>query len=289
MSAHQVSVGTAPSHTVKVTEGQWTNLYVIGQTTLKTVPPHATYKVYGLDGKNVAQGPLPARHGIWNDGPHGLGASLELDFEKKPGQFRLQIPLKPATNNYGDDGKGHQWVNFGIDVFLEGSGTHEGICVQVSNHAYATAISSKVTPAFETECKDNGDGTWTPGKQQDVIHNLGGCNEFGKECDGCMTQCNPQSRQATLEKRGTFLKPLNATEPVFMTTRLTGVNDVCPAGEDHCAQDAGEPNCCSRSQSCTGHYGWPAGYRPWGCKGSNPKVDCPEVGPWECCPGGYGC
>jgi len=204
MSAHQVSVGTAPSHLAKVTVGAWTNLYVIGETTLKEVPVSASYKVYGVDGKNVASGALPARHGIYNDGPKGLGASLELNFENKPNQFRLQVPLIVQADNF-DETTGTQWVNFGIDVFLEPSGTHEAICVQVANEAYATTISKRASPAFEMLCEDNGDGTFTPGAVPDVLHPLGGCNEFGKQCDGCMTTCNPQSRAATLVQRTSIL------------------------------------------------------------------------------------
>lgn len=202
MSAHQVSVATTPSHLGTVTVGHWVNLYVIGTTNIKNVSEIASYKVYGIDGKNAATGGLTARHGVWSDGPKGLGASLELNFEKKPGQFRLQIPLVVATNNFEETAAKQQYVNFGIDVFLQGKYAPEAMCVQIANSAYSKFESSK--EGFETNCKDNGDGTFTKAITPDVVRPLSGCNEIrgtGRQCGGCFTRCNPQSRSETLALR----------------------------------------------------------------------------------------
>jgi len=244
MSVHQVSVGLAPGHTTKVTVGKWTNLYVVGTTTMKTVPASATFKVYGVDGHNVAQGKFAARKGIYTDGPLGKGASLELGFENKPGQFRLQIPLLPTAGNFAAV-QGGQWVNFGIDVFLEPQNTMEGMCVQVANHMYAEYMAHNSSQAFEMECKDNGDGTFTRHTvQPDVLHPLGGCNEFGKECDGCLTQCNPRSRAATLATRIT-------TTPTALAsvTNATGAEFIpCTPVGGPC-MGYGQSNCCD-GESC---------------------------------------
>lgn len=195
MSVHQVSIGKLGQQ--KIEEGKWVNLYAIGMTTLKSVPEHATFKVYGIDGSNIAGGPLQARGGVWND--KTKGASLELNYDKKPGQFRLQIPVIVASKDF-DDYTGTQMVNFGIDVFLAAGQTHEGMCVQVGNPAYSKAVATKTDPAFEMICKDNGDGTFTPGTVPNVLHPLKGCNEFGKECDGCMVTCNPQRATALVDR-----------------------------------------------------------------------------------------
>jgi len=197
MSAHQVSVGK-PGHT-RMVVGNWVNLYVIGMTTITNVSEIASYKVYGISGGNVGSGELAARHGNYLDGPKGLGASLELNFLRKPGQFRLQIPHLLTAASF--DESGTQFVNFGIDIFLTGKYVEEGMCVQLANAAYAKHESAKLP--FEMECKDNGDGTFTKGVQPNALHKLGGCNEFHKECDGCMSTCNPQ-RSALLVDRNPF-------------------------------------------------------------------------------------
>jgi len=202
MSAHEVSVSTAPSHLGAVRAGAWSNLYIIGTTTITNVSQIASYKVYGIDGKNAATGLVAGRHGVWTDGPKGLGASLELNFENKPGQFRLQIPLIVAQNNFEETAAKEQFVNFGIDIFLQGRYAPEAMCVQIANSAYAKFESAK--ERFQTECKDNGDGSWSKGITPDVVHPLSGCNEIkgrAKQCGGCFSQCNPQSRSATLASR----------------------------------------------------------------------------------------
>jgi len=202
MSAHEVSVSTAPARLNTVMVGHWVNLYVIGTTTIQNVSEVASYKVYGIDGKNSAAGLLAGRHGLWTDGPKGLGASLELNFEKKPGQFRLQVPIIVSDNNFEETAAKEQYVNFGIDIFLQGKYVQEAMCVQIANSAYAKFESSK--EGFVTNCKDNGDGTFTKGDTPDVSSPLSGCNEGrgrSHQCGGCFTLCNPQSRSATLAAR----------------------------------------------------------------------------------------
>merc|ERR1711934_107739 len=201
MSAHQVSVGLAPSRLNVVAAGRWVNLYVIGTTNIKNVSQIASYKVYGIDGKNVATGTLAARHGMWYDGPKKLGASLELNYEKKPNHFRLQIPMIVAGSNF-EVVSGKQFVNFGMDIFLKGSAASQAMCVQIANKAYSNFESSKA--GFQMECKDNGDGSFTPGATPDIIHPLSGCNEIRgahHQCGGCLTYCNPQFRTVELAPR----------------------------------------------------------------------------------------
>ena len=143
-----------------------------------------------------------ARAGNYMDGPKGLGASIELNFEGKGNEFRLQIPFKPTTQNF-QMSAGVQWVNFGIDVFMN-SNTNEGMCVQMANKAYTTHLKSQSSQPFEMQCTDNGDGTFKPGVIPDPVHPLSGCNELkgkGRECGGCLAHCNPRSRAATLQPR----------------------------------------------------------------------------------------
>lgn len=187
--------------------GKWVNIYVIGVTTLKAMPASVNYKIYGLDGKNVASGVLNARHGLWNDGPKGLGASLELNYRKHANAFRLQIPIVVSAECF-DDSSPTKLVNFGVDVFIQGGAhdVHEGMCVQVANAAQSKLAAAKAD--FQMSCKDNGDGTFTKGVVPNSLHPLRGCNEFHKQCDGCITTCNPQ-RAAFMVDRNPFVREKN--------------------------------------------------------------------------------
>jgi hypothetical protein len=200
MSAKQVSIAKLSQN--KMIVGNWINLYVIGYTTITNVAEEvANYKVYGIDGKVVATGPVQARHGNWND--RGKGASMELNYEKKKGLFRLEIPLILHSDSFEKSSTGAQFVNFGIDVFLTGKYVEEGMCVQLANGAYSKEESAKAD--FQMNCKDNGDGTFTKGTIPNALHKFSGCNEHHQDCDGCLKYCNPQ-RAAFLVGRDHFAR-----------------------------------------------------------------------------------
>merc|ERR1712072_1245418 len=101
MSVHKVTArDTSTQGPVLVKDvkiGDKITVDIQGKTTLKAVPTQGSYRVYSLQGKNVAAGTL--------------GSALKLN---------------------GDN------FEFGIDIFQKGSGSDEGMCVEVASDAYIT-------------------------------------------------------------------------------------------------------------------------------------------------------
>jgi hypothetical protein len=106
---------------------------------LKTIGASASYRVYALSGRNMATGVL-AEH-------------LKLD---GAGNFQLTVPIT-VTEDAVVGGN----VEFGIDVFQKGSGSDEGMCIEIASKSYVKEQQAKPSPPFNMYCTDNGDGSFT--------------------------------------------------------------------------------------------------------------------------------
>jgi len=128
--------------------GDQITLVISGITSWATVPSDGNYLIYDGAGKNLKAGPL-------------VGA-----FTISGGHFVLTIDLTlDAASASGN------MFEFGVDIFSHKSeGDPEGMCIQIASPEHYRQESSKT--GFQLDCKDNGDGTWTPGASPVVPHPL---------------------------------------------------------------------------------------------------------------------
>merc|ERR1719473_2165917 len=92
-----------------------------GVTTIEKVPTAGSYRIYGLDGKNVATGILTDTLNITFN-----SATLQYDFV-------LTISFVLDADNF-DNAK--KWTEWTLDVFQEKSGSDEGMCVEFADNEY---------------------------------------------------------------------------------------------------------------------------------------------------------
>lgn len=146
MSVHDVKVHAAgyaePVKSEDLKVGDVITLTVTGITTIKSVPTAGSYRIYSLAGHNVAAG------------------ALSDVFTLNAPNFEIVAQFTLDADVFGPAGSG--WFEFGLDVFQKGSGSDEGMCLEVESIEYATYEENDPSPPFVMYCKDNGDGTFTP-------------------------------------------------------------------------------------------------------------------------------
>ena len=126
-------VDLKPGHTAQV--------QITGITTITSVSASASYRVYALDGKNMAFGVLANAFILTGNGGFVFTPSFEI-----------------TADAIGSNG----FVEFGIDVFQEKSGTDEGMCVQLASKPYVEYVESRPSPPFQMQCRDLGNGHFIP-------------------------------------------------------------------------------------------------------------------------------
>lgn len=114
---------------------------VSGLTTMTSIPTQGSYRIYSLAGKNMAAGVL--------------SDVMTLNAPN----FALSIQFTLTEDAFGPSGT--HWLEWGLDVFQKGSGSDEGMCIEVEDIEYAQYEEGKTDPPFEMLCKDNGDGTFS--------------------------------------------------------------------------------------------------------------------------------
>jgi hypothetical protein len=132
MSVHNVAIhddnSTEPIAIEKVTLGSSIRAKLTGKTSLKAVPVGGSYRVYSLQGQNVAAGPL--------DG------ALEIS----GGSFTLDVGFTASAALFNTNDKTR--FEFAVDVFQAKSGSDEGMCVQVASTPYMNDMRAKASPEF---------------------------------------------------------------------------------------------------------------------------------------------
>lgn len=149
MSVHDMEVhandytGSVQMDALKI--GNSITIQAKGVTTIEKVPTAGSYRIYGLDGKNVATGILSDTMDItYNSG------TLQYDFV-------MTVPFALDSDNF-DSAK--KWTEWTLDVFQEKSGSDEGMCVEFADNEYVQYEIAKPDPPFVDYCVDNGDGTF---------------------------------------------------------------------------------------------------------------------------------
>ena len=142
MSVHDIKVhdddATSPLNVSDVTVGSKLTVTVTGITTMSSVPVSGSYRIYALKGGNIASGTLTD--------------ALEIT---TGGNFKLTAQFAVTDALFGGS---KQLFEFGLDVFQQGSGSDEGMCIQVESEQYVEQVKQKLSPPFDFMCKDNGDG-----------------------------------------------------------------------------------------------------------------------------------
>merc|ERR1719506_1260359 len=121
MSVHDIKVhddsATTALNISDVTAGSKLTVTVTGVTTLTAVPVSGSYRIYALQGGNVASGVLTD--------------ALKIT---PGGNFILTVHFVVTDALFESNSK--QVFEFGLDVFQKGSGTDEGMCIQVESDLY---------------------------------------------------------------------------------------------------------------------------------------------------------
>jgi hypothetical protein len=125
MSVSDVIVDVRDKTTYKT--GDAVTLTVNGTTTLTSCPVAGSYRIYSLAGKNQQAGVL-----------------CDVLTILPGGAFILSIPITLVDDDFTQPPD--SWFDFGLDVFQQGSGSDEAMCIQVSNPAYADAMKAKPAP-----------------------------------------------------------------------------------------------------------------------------------------------
>jgi len=143
MSAHDVMVHDANSTTpIKIADVPIGSEFVVtisGKTTITEVSPAGSYRIYSLQGDNVAAGVLT--DALTLDGQGGFTFSTT---------FWVTAALFDSADS--------AMFEFGVDVFQQSSGSDEGMCVEVASAPYVAYEAAKPAPPFEFLCSDAGDG-----------------------------------------------------------------------------------------------------------------------------------
>jgi hypothetical protein len=149
MSVHSINV-RANDYTGNVAmedlkSGDSITVQASGVTTIEEVPTSGSWRIYGLDGKNVAAGILTN--------------TLEINYNKTSLQydFVMTVGFKLGADNFDTTKNFTEWT---LDVFQQKSGTDEGMCVEFGDASYVEYMQSKPDPPFVDLCIDNGDGTF---------------------------------------------------------------------------------------------------------------------------------
>merc|ERR1712072_609648 len=129
MSVEQIVVSTdIVSRTPEFfAPGDSVNVHVNGTTTLTSVDPGATYRIYQLAGGNQATGVLADVIQINGD------------------RFDINLPFGLVDGNFVTN---LNWFEFGIDIFREPEGTKESFCAEVGNVPYREYLQSR-PPNFD--------------------------------------------------------------------------------------------------------------------------------------------
>ena len=149
MSVHSMEVhandytGSVEMDKLKI--GNSITIQVSGVTTIEKVPVEGSYRIYGIDGKNVATG-------ILTD-------TLKINYNTTTLQydFVMTVPFTLDSDNFVAASKWNEWT---LDVFQQKSGSDEGMCVEFADNEYVQYEIAKPSPKFEDLCVDNGDGTF---------------------------------------------------------------------------------------------------------------------------------
>jgi len=149
MSVHSMEVhandytGSVEMDKLKI--GNSITIQVSGVTTIEKVPVEGSYRIYGINGKNVATG-------ILTD-------TLKINYNTTTLQydFVMTVPFTLDSDNFVVASKWNEWT---LDVFQQKSGSDEGMCVEFADNEYVQYEIAKPSPKFEDLCVDNGDGTF---------------------------------------------------------------------------------------------------------------------------------
>jgi len=122
-------------------------ILISGPTSMPQVPDDGNFLIYDGAGKNMAAGPL--------------AGALTIT----AGSFHLTVKFTLDAASCGTD------FEFGVDIFSHKSeGSPEAMCIQIASPARYKQESGK--SGFALDCKDQGDGTWTPGSTPVVPHSV---------------------------------------------------------------------------------------------------------------------
>jgi hypothetical protein len=121
----------------KLASGEKVIMIVKGKTTLTKVPPNGSYKIYDQAGKNMGSGVL----------------STVMTLSSPDFTLKVPITLDAASVQ-------PPFVEWGLDIFQNPSGSDEAMCIQVSSDAYVNEVKSKVSPPFDMYCVDEGNGNF---------------------------------------------------------------------------------------------------------------------------------
>ena len=137
-----------------------------GETSLASVPATGSYKIYNLAGETTFTGDLQK--------------AMTITGTAKPYDFTLEVEF-PLTE--GSFIRGSQFFEFGVDVFQASSGADEGMCIEISNEIYVKYEEDKPVPpgpAFDMNCDDHGDGTFSA-----HVHKIVPTPITSPGCSGC--------------------------------------------------------------------------------------------------------
>jgi len=143
MSTHEVFVHAdnfaKPIPAENLTATDEITIEVKGETTLTSIPSEGSFKIYNLAGHNLYAGVLSDVMTLT-----GKDFTLNITFALDAGVFA------PGS-----------WVEWGLDIFQQKSGTDEAMCIEFADKEYLKFEENTVSPPFVQYCKDNGDGTFT--------------------------------------------------------------------------------------------------------------------------------
>jgi hypothetical protein len=122
----------------KLVSGNTINIEVKGVTVLTSIPTSGSFRIYDLAGKNMYAGVLSDVMSL-----SGKDFVLNITFQLDPGAF---APVN--------------WLEWGLDVFQDKSGTNEAMCIEFADTEYLVHEENTVSPPFVDYCVDNGDGTF---------------------------------------------------------------------------------------------------------------------------------
>ena len=137
-----------------------------GETSLASVPATGSYKIYNLAGDTTFTGDLQK--------------AMTITGTAKPYDFTLEVEF-PLTE--GSFIRGSNFFEFGVDVFQASSGADEGMCIEISNEIYVKYEEDKPVPpgpAFDMNCDDHGDGTFSA-----HVHKIVPTPIASPGCGGC--------------------------------------------------------------------------------------------------------